>query len=264
MFESSGRESEKEEIKLLISKVIDKYKQAKRNNKITYTDFLTGNEIANVKKSLIENRISEYIIYGVKNDADRNIILFYPEKFSKEIVEANYDNIFKVIRITYPKEITFEHREILSGIMKLGIKREKFGDIIVYDRGSDIVVLDEISKILYDGLKELTRFRKSKIEIIPINEIVQKENEYENIKIIISSNRLDNFVSELARCSRTKANEMIEEGRVFINNLNEFKFSKKLNVGDIITIRGKGKFIYDGEENKTRSDRSIINMRQYK
>ena len=264
MFESNGRKNEKEEIKLIIAKTLDKYKQAVRSNKITYTDFLTLAEIEYVKKALIENRINEYKIYGVKNEADRNVIIFYPDKFSDEIVESNYNNIFKIIRITFPKEVSFEHREILSGIMKLGIKREKFGDIIVFENYADIVILEEVSKILLDGLKELIRFRKSKIELTCISNIIQKENEYENLKIIISSNRLDNFVSELAKCSRTKANELIEEGRVFINNINEFKFSKKLQIGDIINIRGKGKFIYDGEENKTRSDRSIVSIRKYK
>ena len=148
--------------------------------------------------------------------------------------------------------------------MKLGIKREKFGDIVIYDGGADIVILNEVSKILLDGLTELTRFRKSKIDLIEISEIIQKENEFEDVSIIISSNRLDNFVSELAKCSRTKANEIIESGRVFINNINEFKYSKKLQIGDVINIRGKGKFIYDVDDHKTRSDRIVVKLRKYK
>ena len=264
MSESNGRKSEKEEIKLLTAKVYDKYKQAVRNNKITYTDFLTASEIECVKKFLIKERINEYVIYGVKNEADRNCICFYPDKFDINIVETNYSNIFKIIRIKFPKEISFEHREILSGIMKLGIKREKFGDIVIYDGSADIIILNEVSKMLLDGLKELTRFRKSKIDLIEISEIIQKENEFEEISIIISSNRLDNFVSELARCSRTKANEIIETGRVFINNINEFKYSKKIQIGDVINIRGKGKFIYDADDHKTRSDRIVVKLRKYK
>lgn len=264
MFEKNGRKFEKEENKLLVAKAIDKYKQAIRSNKITYTEFLTGNEIKIIEKAFIEERINDYIIYGAHEDADRNIIVFYPEKFTEEIIFSNFKNILKLIRISFPKEITFEHREILSGIMKLGIKRERFGDIIVYDTGCDIVCFDDMAKILESNLKELTRFRKSKIEIKDISEIVIKENEFEDVKIIISSNRLDNFVSELARCSRTKANEIIEEGRVFINNVNEFKYSKKLQIGDKITIRGKGKFIYENDESKTRSDRIVVLLKKYK
>ena len=89
MSESNGRKNEKEEIKLLNAKVLDKYKQAVRSNKITNTDFLTAVEIQNVKKMLIENRISDYKVFGVKDEADRNCLIFYPDKFDENIVEAN-------------------------------------------------------------------------------------------------------------------------------------------------------------------------------
>ena len=48
------------------------------------------------------------------------------------MIEKNYGKILEVIRIKLPNNIKYEHREFLSGIMKLGIKREKIGDIIIY------------------------------------------------------------------------------------------------------------------------------------
>ena len=53
-----------------------------------------------------------------------------------EIVEENYTNILDIIRIELPNNVVYEHREYLSGIMKLGLKREKFGDIIVTEYGA--------------------------------------------------------------------------------------------------------------------------------
>lgn len=76
--------------------------------------------------------------------------------------------------------------------------------------------------------------------------------------------RLDNFVSELAKCSRTRASEIIEGGKVFINSVNEFKDSKKIELNDIITIRGKGKFIFDEIEKETKSGKFLVNIRKYK
>ena len=90
------------------------------------------------------------------------------------------------------------------------------------------------------------------------------KNEFEDLNIIVSSIRLDNFVAEIANCSRTNASDLISEGRVFVNSINEFKDSKKINIGDLITIRGKGKFIFDGIEKETRSGRYLLNMRKYK
>lgn len=213
---------------------------------------------------LAEEKICNFVIYGGRENADRNILIFFPEKFSKEMIEKNYCKILEVIRIKLPNNINYEHREFLSGIMKLGIKREKFGDILVTDTGADIISLVEVSKYLKDGLQDLTRFRKSVITLENINNIEKIENEFENFNIIVSSFRLDNFVSELAKCSRTIANEMIEEGRVFINSINEFKSSKKIEINDIITIRGKGKFIFEGIEKETKSGRLLVNIKKYK
>ncbi|MBQ7410805.1 MAG: hypothetical protein IJW20_05450 [Clostridia bacterium] len=264
MFESAREKYKNSEHKLLIAKVIDKYEFSKTKNKITYTDFLNISEISIVKKILKEENVSNFVIFGGKEEADRNVIIFYPEKFSEEMVEKNYEKIFEVIRIKLPNNIKYEHREFLSGIMKLGIKREKFGDILVTEFGADIIALAEISKVLANDLKTLTRFRKSEITVENINDLTYIETEFENINIIVSSIRLDNFVSELAKCSRGNASDIITEGRVFVNSINEFKDSKKINVGDLITIRGKGKFIFDGIEKETKSGRYLLNMRKYK
>lgn len=202
--------------------------------------------------------------FGGKEAADRSILIFYPEKISKEMLEKNYEKILNVIRIELPHNIKYEHREYLSGIMKLGIKREKFGDILVNENGADIVSLVEVSDYLINGLKDLTRFQKAQINFVNINELKKVETEFESFEIIVSSIRLDNFVAELANCSRTKAEEIIKIGRVFINSINELKPSKKIVINDIITIRGKGKFIFDGIEKETKSGKFLVNMRKYK
>lgn len=261
---NESRESNKNDEKILIAKIYDKQKFSITKNKITYSDFLNLSEISAVTKKLKEDRINNYIVFGGRENSDRSLLIFYPEKFTLEMVEKNYNNIFEIIRIILPSGQSYEHREFLSGIMKLGIKREKFGDIIVTEYGADIICLKEVSEILSDGLKELTRFRKAKISLEDINNIYNKENEFENLKIIVTSLRLDNFVSELARTSRTKAEEIIKEGRVFINSINEYKDSKKININDIITIRGKGKFIFDDIERKTGNEKYVINLRKYK
>lgn len=264
MFEFSREKYKNSQYKLLVAKVIDKYEFSKTKNKITYTDFLNISEVSVVKRVLKEENIQNYIIYGGREEADRSLLIFYPEKFSEEMVAKNFEKIFEVIRIKLPNNIKYEHREFLSGIMKLGIVREKFGDIIVTDFGADIIVLTEISEILSNDLKTLTRFRKSEITIESINSLSNMETEFEDINIIVSSIRLDNFVAELANCSRNNSEEIINAGRVFINSINEFKASKKININDIITIRGKGKFIFDGIEKETRSGRYLLNMRKYK
>lgn len=250
--------------KMLIAKSLDKYEFCITKNKITYTDFLTITEQSVLKKALKENNINNYITYGGMKGTDRSLIIFYPEKLSIEMVEKNFVNIFKIVRIVLPTELKYEHREYLSGVMKLGLRREKIGDIVVNENGADIICLSDISNILENDLRGLTRFRKSTITVESINNINYRETEFEKISIIVSSLRLDNFVSELSKTSRTRSEDIIKEGRVFVNSINETKDSKKINVNDIITIRGKGKFIFDEIERKTSSDKLVIKMRKYK
>lgn len=265
MFEKSREKYKDDENKLLIAKTIDKYEFCKSKNKITYTDFLNISQISIIKKFLKEENIENYVFFGGKEDADRSILIFYPEKIlSKQMLEKNYEKILNIIRIKLPNGIKYEHREILSGVMKLGIKREKFGDIIITDNGADIISLLETSKILIDGLNELTRFRKSEITIDNINDLKNIKTEFEEVKFIVTSIRLDNFVSEIAKTSRANASEIIKSGKVFINSLVEFKDSKKINKGDIITVRGCGKFIFEDIERTTKSGRLLINMKKYK
>lgn len=83
------------------------------------------------------------------------------------------------------------------------------------------------------------------------------------MKIVVSSNRLDNFVAELAKGSRSKAEEYILSERVFINGLLELKVSKKLKVKDTITIRGKGKFIVEEFLGNNKKEREIYLIKKY-
>ncbi len=246
-----------------IEKVSDKIEFCKTRNKIVNTDFLDMAAKGEVLKFLKSEGLKNYFFEGGKENADRSVLVIYPEKITKEMARNNIDKILEVIRIKLPKELKYEHREYLSGIMKLGLKREKFGDIIVNDRGADIIVLKEISEYLKQGLIELTRFRKSEIDIVNISEIKNVETSFEEFTIIVASLRLDNFVSELARCSRTRAEELIVEQRVFLNSVLAEKTAKKVEAGDIIAIRGKGKFIFDSIERETRNDRLVLKMKKY-
>ena len=95
MFESAREKYKNSEHKLLIAKVIDKYEFSKTKNKITYTDFLNISEISIVKKILKEENVSNFVIFGGKEEADRNVIIFYPEKFSEEMVEKTMKKYLK-------------------------------------------------------------------------------------------------------------------------------------------------------------------------
>lgn len=259
------RNYKNEEDKLLVSKMLDKIELCSKRNKIQSTDFLDARQKLLLEKVLKSNKIENYIIFGGFEDAERSTIIFYPEKWNKEIVEKNYTSVMQVIEILLPNDLKgkYTHRDYLGGLMKLGLKREKIGDIVVWEEGAHIIVLNEIVPFLEQHLSTLTRFQKSQISTKGIREIHKCIINKEEIEIIVSSARLDNIVSELCKTSRTKAEEIIKAERVFVNYEAVTKDSKTINVGDKITIRGKGKFEIIEQVGNTKKGRNILKIKKY-
>lgn len=264
MHKDYKEKNKSDEEELLISKVEDKINYAKTKNKITYTDFLNIVEKGKVEKFLKTQYFKNYFFFGGNENSERGIYIFYPDKLDENMVRKNFNDIFSIIKIQNAKEEAYEHRVYLSALMKLGIKRSKIGDIIVRENGADIVIFKENSIYIENGLKQLIRFRKSTIDVQSLEKLESKELEFEDVSIIVPSIRLDCFVSELSRCSRSQAEEYIELGKVFINYIQELKPSKKISIGDIITIRGKGKWIYDEMVKETSKNKFVLKIRKYK
>ena len=254
------------EERLLIAKLTDKIKEAKTKNKIVNTCFLNMHQKVIVKKELKRLKEKDYIFFGGYEDANMEVLVIYPEKFSKDIVEENLKDILKVINIKLPKELIgkYEHRNYLSAVMMQGLERDRIGDIIVHNDEAFIIVLKENSEYLKDSLSKLTRFKKSNIEIINYKNIRIKPQEFIEFKIKPASNRLDSIVSEISKTSRKKAEEIIDDNRVSINYQEETKYTRSVKENDVIVIRGKGKFIIDSIGEKNQKGRISISIKKYK
>ena len=256
----------KPEDKLLISKMLDKIELSSRKNRIEYTDFLDLYQKHLLKKILKQEHIENYVISGGTENAERNIIVFYPEKLT-DVAKLNQNKILPImcIRIKLPKEMhnKYSHRDYLGGLIKLGIKREKIGDICVFEDGADIIILQEISKFVLTNINALTRFSKSKIEIIDIENIREKKVNKQEIEMVVSSMRLDCVISELLKTSRGKAEGIIKEQRVFVNYENICKLTKQIKEKDLITVRGKGRFEITAIEGITRNNRVRIVINKF-
>lgn len=246
----------KPEDKLLISKMLDKIESCKSKNRLETTDFLDENQAHILEKILIAEDVKNYILDGGIENAERKILAFFPNKFESIVNNKNILPI-KALRIELSKEMhgKYSHRDYLGGLIKLGIKREKIGDILVFKDGADILILNEISKFVLTNITSLTRFGKAKINLINLDEIRKKIINKELIEINIPSMRVDSIVSEILRTSRNKAEEVINEGRAFINHEEVLKITKQVKEGDLLTIRGKGRFEIEKIEGTTRSGR---------
>ena len=256
----------KPEDKLLISKMLDKMKLVQIRNSIQYLDFLDLYSQNILYKIIKQEEVKSYVFSGAIEEAERKILLFYPEKLS-ELIQKDCKRILpiKAIRIKLPKEMyqQYKHRDYLGGLIKLGIKREKIGDILVFEDGADIIVLDEIGKFLLNNLSSLTRFSKSEIKEIALEDIREKKVNKKEIKTIVPSLRIDAVISEILKTSRGKAEEFLQAGRVFLNYEQITKGTKQIKEKDILTIRGKGKFEIGNIVGQTRNGRIKIKVYQF-
>ncbi len=239
----------KEEDKILVAKLLDKVQFVSQKNQIQTTDFLDGYEQKIAQKVLQQVKYKTAIFYGGYEEAERKMLYFFPEKLMDLIAENLQNNKMiqkemKAITIELPNDLKgqYQHRDYLSGLMKLGIKREKIGDILVRENGADILVQEDILNYLLSNLPELTRFQKAEIFAKEISKLEIVLIKLEKMVILVPQLRLDVVISELLHTSRTKVNEVISQERVLVNYEIKTKNAAMLQRGDLLTIRGKGKF----------------------
>jgi len=232
----------KKKIYSYINKVLD--------GKEVLLNFLDENEAMILEEICTKEKIP-YYKYGGIEDSSRN-----------RYILSNYDvdnDNFKIIvyKINYNKRYySIEHKHVLGTLMSLGIKREVIGDIII-DDNKDIYFscTKEISKFINT---ELEFINKAKIELEEINYPIKNIIRYEEKEILVSSYRLDCVISGVYNISRNKSLEIIKDGLVYINHINNMNVSHIVNIGDEINVRHYGKFTIDRFLSITRSNRYKI------
>lgn len=256
------------EDKLLVSKFLDKVQSTIKKGKIEVTDFYNEHEQAIINNVVKAENINYFVLFGGYENASRKLGILYPEKMAI-LFKNNYfkfDTVFSVFRISLIKEDwnKYNHGIYLGGILKLGLLRSKIGDIITYESGADIIVKKESEKFLFANLKTLNRFSNAQINLINLEDLKLVKQSFEEFKIVTSSLRLDNIVADLVKTSRNKANEFLEQGKVFVNYENEMKQTKQIKINDVISIRGKGKFIIADVVGNTKKGNFVIIIKKYK
>lgn len=121
-----------------------------------------------------------------------------------------------------------------------------------------------MENFILTNINTLKRFSNIEVEITKLENLTKIKQEMQEEKIILSSLRLDNVVSEICKTSRNKANEVIMQQRVFVNSENITKNTKMIKQDDKITIRGKGKYFVNQILNETKKGKIPVIISFYK
>ena len=116
---------ERQEEKMCLAQVEDKIVNAKRQNKIENTDFLDMYQLFLARSYLKKNNIANYKLYGGYEEAERKVLIAYPENEDEIVIKKQSEDILKIVRIKLPEEEKgkYTHRNYLGGIIRINKTR---------------------------------------------------------------------------------------------------------------------------------------------
>ena len=145
--------------------------------------------------------------------------------------------------------------------MNLGIERSLLGDIIISDGAAYAFCLEKISGYIMDNL---TRVRNDYVRCTG-NCVLDKDfsPSYKEITGSVASLRLDAMISLAFGESRSHSVSAIEGGLVFVNGKLVTTNAYNLKEGEIISVRGKGRFRYMYTKSETKKGRYMVVLKLY-
>ena len=219
------------------------------------TDFL-GLEEQTVFHSVLRDLPPvRYLLDGGYEDAERRVVCFLPSYSS----ESGREHLPVVRLAVTPRDLRFAekltHRDYLGAVMNLGIDRDVIGDILTDESGAQIFCLERMADYICD---ELRRVRHTAVRCERAAEETDFVRNYMPVSGTVASVRLDAVISLVFRLSRTKAIPYIECGKVFSDGRQVLSAAHQLREGEVISVRGLGKFRFCGTGKETRKGRIFI------
>ena len=261
-----------DENKLFLKIIEERFERFKDYYTPLNSDFLTLEQQSMLTGFLRAHRSEGVFLFGGYEDAERKQVLVMPDYtgVADELSAYNYfrENpdqcpmVILDVKIPAAEKGRLSHRDYLGALMGEGIKREKTGDIIVGEKGAQIVVAAELAEYLMQNFRQASRVSLT-AKILPIFELNQLETRIKNEKFTISSPRIDNIVSSVFGISRKDAQEAVSRGKVFVDGVETVKADYFLKGGEKVVLRGRGKAVYLGEKGTTRKGKVVIEAAIY-
>ena len=82
-------------------------------------------------------------------------------------------------------------------------------------------------------------------------------------EFVVSSNRCDAIIAKAYKLSRTRSTELFHAGKIFVNGRQYDRNSGILKSGDIVSVRGFGKFVFRGFLQETKKGRIRVGIARY-
>lgn len=246
-----------DEGELIKRRLVELYERAEHSFCYTYTDFLGLMEQSLLKEAL---GFARFTAFGGADGAERVVVRF------GDAEELGYDEPFpiSIVKIS-PRSKKFSdalsHRDFLGSLMNLGIERRCLGDIVIIDNEGYLFCLDSIADYIVESLTKIkhTDVACSKIDTLPEGELYKTERR----TVQASGERLDAVVARVFSLSRDDAQRLFSKGLVFLSGREVTSTSKIPREGEVVSVRGHGRFIYHGVKSLSKKGKLNIEIELY-
>ena len=241
-------------------RILDLAEQADRTGRYTFTDFLTAAEYA--EYLAVRNQLPRCgcTVWGGHEDADRVMLRFGSEE------QLGYTEEFPIVCVAViPAQEKFaeqlSHRDILGAVMHLGIERGQTGDILTADKSAYLFCTPAMGEYI---CRELTRVRHTTVTCSITDRLPETaETHFESVTVQAASERIDGIIAKLYHISRGECLALFRAGKIALNGAVTENSSAQLKTGDVVSVRGCGKFRYAGITGTTRKGNQIIEAEKY-
>lgn len=239
------------EEKEFIDQVYDWLDDVEKTYAPKLTDFLDPREQLIVGAVIGKQSEVKFEFFGGTDHAERKRALLFPDYY-----EVSPDDFqIKLFEIVYPdKFISLEHPQILGSLMSAGLKRSKYGDILLENGRAQFFAAAEIGEYLRLQLVSIGR-TDVRLKEVPLADAVTSSDSWTEIPATVSSLRIDAIAASLYKLSRQKSQLLIQQGVVKVNWAVVENPAFECGEGDILSVRGHGRIKILSIEGKTKKDR---------
>lgn len=225
--------------KPFIDKADEWIRKAAYDHQVKRTDFLDPRQ-AFILSSLANRYDDVQITFdGGYEAAERKRALIMPDYRDPDAEDSGVALL--AVTSDDSKFSELDHGDFLGAILGLGIKRDKVGDLHPSDQACHCLIAEEIVDYIDTHLRQVHRVNVL-TEILPLTSFEPTETTFQEVTFTVASLRLDAVVGDVFKLSRAKTLQPIQAGRCKLNWKVEENPASELQEGDIVSMKGFGRF----------------------
>ena len=211
------------------------------------TDFLNPREIQ-IVKDLANYYNLKFFVSSTFDNEEYGRVILAPDYY--ELDEDDFE--IKRLEISYARQFNkLTHP-------KLGLERQVFGDVILDEEGR--VQFNIASHLASYAIMTITKIGRVSVTLREVSkdDWISNQEKYSQSFVLLSSMRLDNVLSTVLKTSRSNALKLIASGKIKLNYRQIEKSDQIISIGDMISVRGFGRFRLGQQEGISKSGKAKV------